>query len=58
MEQKIIKDITPEKLLCKIAEILEKLRIPYIITGGFAVAVWGRPRFTAFKNLGGKTVNN
>ena len=38
---------TPEELLCKIASILGKLNIPYIITGGMAVAVWGRPRFTA-----------
>ena len=36
-----------EQLLTKIAEILGKLEIPYIITGGMAVSVWGRPRFTA-----------
>lgn len=36
-----------EKLLHDIAEILKKLDIPYIITGGIAVVVWGRPRFTA-----------
>lgn len=36
-----------EKLLREIAEILKKLDIPYIITGGIAVVVWGRPRFTA-----------
>jgi len=34
-------------LLCEVAKILQKLKIPYVITGGFAVAVWGRPRFTA-----------
>lgn len=39
--------MTQEELLEKIAEILEKLHIPYIITGGIAVTVWGRPRFTA-----------
>lgn len=36
-----------EKLLRKITSILEKLAIPYIVTGGIAVVVWGRPRFTA-----------
>ena len=41
------KIITPEKLLCEIAKILEKLKISYIITGGFAVAVLAKPRFTA-----------
>lgn len=39
--------MTPEKLLCKIVKILEKLKISYIITGGFAVAVLAKPRFTA-----------
>jgi Na+/glutamate symporter len=39
--------MTPEKLLLKIAKILEDLKIPYAVTGGFAVAVWGKPRFTA-----------
>ena len=36
-----------EELLRKISEILKSLDIPYIITGGIAVVVWGRPRFTA-----------
>lgn len=36
-----------EDLLIKIAKILNKLKIPYIITGGMAVSVWGRPRYTA-----------
>jgi hypothetical protein len=36
-----------EQLLTKIARILDELEIPYIITGGMAVTVWGRPRFTA-----------
>jgi len=36
-----------EDLLIKIAKILDRLKIPYIITGGMAVSVWGRPRFTA-----------
>lgn len=36
-----------EKLLKKIAEILQELSIPYCITSGIAVTVWGRPRFTA-----------
>ena len=36
-----------EDLLIKIAGILEKLKIPYIITGGMAVSIWGRTRYTA-----------
>lgn len=36
-----------EKLLQRISEILDKLKIPYSVTGGMAVSVWGRPRFTA-----------
>ena len=36
-----------EKLLRKITKILDSLGISYIITGGIAVVVWGRPRFTA-----------
>jgi hypothetical protein len=36
-----------ENLLVKIAEILERLKIPYAVTGGMAVTIWGRPRYTA-----------
>lgn len=36
-----------EKLLQKVTAILEELDIPYGITGGFAIIVWGKPRFTA-----------
>ena len=36
-----------EDLLIKITGILDKLKIPYIITGGMAVSVWGRTRYTA-----------
>ena len=35
-----------ELLLKKIVRILEKLKISYCITGGFAVSVWGRARST------------
>ena len=40
---------TPDvrKLLVGIACILDKLGVPYLITGGMAVVMWGRPRFTA-----------
>lgn len=38
---------TPEQLLSKIAKILKDLKISYAVTGGFAVIVWGKPRFTA-----------
>jgi len=33
--------------LLQIVKILNNLKIPYIVTGGFAVAVLARPRFTA-----------
>ena len=35
-----------ENLLVKVAKILQNLDIPYLITGGIAVTVWGRPRAT------------
>src|SRR3989344_4591142 len=35
-----------QQLLKKIAEILDRLEIPYAITGGYAVSVWGRVRST------------
>lgn len=37
----------PRYLLITIAKILNHLNIPYFISGGMAVLVWGRPRFTA-----------
>ncbi|MCX6723208.1 MAG: hypothetical protein NT094_04070 [Candidatus Staskawiczbacteria bacterium] len=37
----------PEELLAKITEILADLKIPYAITGGFAISVWGKTRSTA-----------
>ncbi len=36
-----------QALLKKLGATLNRLRIPYLITGGLAVVVWGRPRFTA-----------
>lgn len=44
---KIVDPVDPRHLLVKIARALERLGIPYLITGGIAVLVWGRPRFTA-----------
>lgn len=38
--------IDPEKVVVTIARILNQVKIPYFITGGFAVSVWGRPRAT------------
>lgn len=35
-----------EKLLIKITQVLENLKIDYFVTGGLAVSVWGRPRST------------
>lgn len=37
----------PRHLLVEVSKILRELKIPYIITGGMAVLIWGRPRFTA-----------
>ncbi|MBI2623771.1 MAG: hypothetical protein HYW65_04385 [Candidatus Liptonbacteria bacterium] len=37
----------PRQLLVAIAKILKRLRIPYLVSGGIAVLIWGRPRFTA-----------
>ncbi len=42
-----MEEADPRHLLVKIAKILDELGIPYLITGGIAVLVWGRPRFTA-----------
>ena len=42
-----MEEIDPRHLLIKVAEILERLDIPYAVTGGMAVFVWARPRFTA-----------
>ena len=36
-----------ENTLKKVAKILQNLKIPYLVTGGVAVVVWGRPRYTA-----------
>ncbi len=41
-----MKITSQEKLLVKIAKILDDLGIKYFVTGGFAVSVWGRPRAT------------
>jgi len=38
--------MTPEKLLEKVSRILADLKIPYAITGGFALSVWGTTRYT------------
>ena len=39
--------IDPRQLLVKVAKILDGLDIPYVVTGGMAVTIWGRVRFTA-----------
>lgn len=43
----IMENSDPRHLLVEVSRILKKLNIPYIITGGMAVFIWGRPRFTA-----------
>src|SRR3989338_723949 len=47
MPKSVMEQIDPRKLLARVAEVLNRLRIPYLVTGGMAVFVWGRPRFTA-----------
>jgi len=47
MKKLITESIDPRRLLVEVAEALDKLRIPYVVTGGMAVFVWARPRFTA-----------
>jgi len=42
-----MESIDPRQLLIKVADILDQLDIPYMVTGGIAVLIWGRPRFTA-----------
>lgn len=42
-----MEQIDPRKLLARVAEVLNHLKIPYLVTGGMAVFVWGRPRYTA-----------
>lgn len=37
----------PRELLVKIAKILDELKIQYLVSGGLAVFIWGKPRFTA-----------
>jgi hypothetical protein len=37
----------PIKVLIEIAKILDELKIDYYVTGGFAITIWGKPRFTA-----------
>jgi len=39
--------IDPRQLLVKVAKVLDNLSIPYVVTGGMAVTIWGRVRFTA-----------
>ena len=35
-----------QKLIAEVAKILRELRIPYAVTGGYAISIWGRPRST------------
>ena len=39
--------IDPKKFLVQITSILDDVGVDYFITGGFAVAIWGRPRSTS-----------
>ena len=42
-----MEEIDPRHLLMQVVDILDRLNIVYAITGGIAVFVWARPRFTA-----------
>ncbi len=42
-----MESIDPRQLLAKVVKVLDELDIPYMVTGGMAVLIWGRPRFTA-----------
>ncbi len=37
--------------LAGVARLLDELRVPYMVIGGFAVTVWGQPRYTADLDL-------
>ncbi len=39
--------MSPKELLVAVTDILRELEIPYAVTGGFAVTIWGVPRYTA-----------
>lgn len=39
--------MTAKQFLVKISRTLDELKIEYAISGGVAVSVWGRPRYTA-----------
>ncbi|HLB95529.1 MAG TPA: hypothetical protein VJK26_01340 [Patescibacteria group bacterium] len=39
--------MTIKQFLVNISSVLDQLKIDYIITGGVAVTVWGKPRYTA-----------
>lgn len=43
--------MTIQKFINQISTVLDQLGIPYIITGGIAVSIWGRPRHTADVDL-------
>lgn len=45
------KELAEIEILIQIAKVLNELKIPYYIAGGYAVSVWGRPRFTADLDL-------
>lgn len=39
--------MTIKQFLVEISQTLDKLKIEYAVSGGVAVSVWGRPRYTA-----------
>lgn len=39
--------MTIKQFLVEISQVLDELKIEYAVSGGIAVSVWGRPRYTA-----------
>lgn len=39
--------MTIKQFIVGVSSVLDQLKIDYIITGGIAVSVWGKPRYTA-----------
>ena len=40
-----------EAALAGVARLIDGLRVPYMVIGGYAVTIWGQPRFTADLDL-------
>lgn len=43
----MLEEKEPNQILVATAKVLDNLKIPYYVAGGYAVSILGRPRFTA-----------